>query len=170
MLPVWRAGSGTSRACWGLWAEPASLWPGSPGAGSLALPLSSSPSPSLHPFSPSPPPGPPVIEKQQFPHVITFLNVLLKKSVPFLCQLNLLCLYIYFLSVSNNLSYALKKLLIFHNYYTSKTHYNHTTTRTYCSSINLTLFDSLEKLWVINSGFPSFCSDSVLSCSGALDG
>lgn len=59
-LPVWRAGSGTSRAWWGLWVEPASLWPGFPAAGSWVRPLSSSPSPSLHPSSPSHPPGPPV--------------------------------------------------------------------------------------------------------------
>lgn len=69
LLPVWRAGSGRTPAWSGLWAGPASLWPGSPRAGSLALPLSSSlsPSPSLHPSSPSHPPELPIEKKIELP-------------------------------------------------------------------------------------------------------
>lgn len=56
-LPVWRAGSDRSQAWWELWAEQASLWLGSPAAGSLAPPLFSSLSPSLLPsFRPPAPP------------------------------------------------------------------------------------------------------------------
>lgn len=59
-LPVWRAGSDRSQAWWELWAEQASPWLGSPGAGSLAPPLFSSLSPSLLPsFRP---PAPPVLD------------------------------------------------------------------------------------------------------------
>lgn len=65
LLPVWRVGSGSSLAWWGLWAGPASLGPGSPAAGSLARLLSSSLSPSLHPFSPFHPPAPPEVEEEE---------------------------------------------------------------------------------------------------------
>lgn len=65
-IPVWRAGTDSSLAWWGLWAEQASLWLDSPGAGSLA-PLPSF-SPSLHPSSPSHPPAPPVNDKKKRIH------------------------------------------------------------------------------------------------------